>query len=105
MGLDGSNFTRVLTWEDDVAWPNALAIDYFTDRLFWADAHLDYIAHADMNGKNRHTVLAGPKVPHVFALSLFDDSLYWTDWNLKAVMTSHKFTGQNYKTLSNTTHR
>ncbi|KAF4524942.1 hypothetical protein B566_EDAN012698 [Ephemera danica] len=105
MGLDGSNFTRILTWNDDIAWPNALAIDYFTDRLFWADAHLDYIAHSDLYGKHRHNVLVGSKVPHVFALTLFDDSLYWTDWNLKALMTSHKFTGENYKTLVNTTHR
>ncbi|CAB3367800.1 Hypothetical predicted protein [Cloeon dipterum] len=105
MGLDGSNFTYLLNWEDGVAWPNALTIDYFSERLFWADAHLDYIAHVDFNGKNRHSVMAGTKVPHVFALSVFDDTLFWTDWNLKAVVRANKFTGADYKVMVNTTHR
>lgn len=59
IGMDGSNFTRILTWKDDIAWPNALTIDYFTDRIYWADAHLDYIAFADLEGRHRHIVLSG----------------------------------------------
>ncbi|XP_075155675.1 low-density lipoprotein receptor-related protein megalin [Haematobia irritans] len=105
MGMDGSNFTRILTWENDIAWPNALAIDYFTDRIYWADAHLDYIAYADLEGRHRHIVLSGAKVPHVFAISLFDDHLYWSDWNLKAIARANKFTGANFTVLRNTTHR
>lgn len=105
MGMDGSNFTRILTWEDDIAWPNALTIDYFTDRIYWADAHLDYIAFADLEGRHRHIVLSGNKVPHVFALTLFDDYLYWTDWNLKAISRANKYTGKDLQLLRNTTHR
>lgn len=105
MGMDGSNFTRILTWEQDIAWPNALTIDYFTDRIYWADAHLDYIAFTDLEGRNRHIVLSGAKVPHVFALSVFDDYVYWTDWNLKAILRANKFTGNDIQTLRNTTHR
>jgi len=105
MGMDGSNFTRILTWEQDIAWPNALTIDYFTDRIYWADAHLDYIAFTDLEGHNRHIVLSGAKVPHVFALSVFDDYVYWTDWNLKAIMRANKFNGKDLQTLRNTTHR
>lgn len=105
MGMDGSNFTRILTWEQDIAWPNALTIDYFTDRIYWADAHLDYIAFTDLEGHNRHVVLSGAKVPHVFALSVFDDYVYWTDWNLKAIMRANKFNGKDLQTLRNTTHR
>ncbi|XP_055683188.1 low-density lipoprotein receptor-related protein 2 [Lutzomyia longipalpis] len=105
MGMDGSNFSRILTWEDDIAWPNALTIDYFTDRIYWADAHLDYIAFADLEGRHRHIVLSGNQVPHVFALTLFDDWLYWSDWNLKAIRRANKFTGQNLQTIRNTTHR
>lgn len=43
MGLDGSNFTRIVLYQNKLVWPNALTIDYFSDKLFWADAHLDYI--------------------------------------------------------------
>jgi len=94
--MDGSNFTRILTWEDDIAWPNALTIDYFTDRIYFADAHLDYIASTDLEGHHRHIVLSGQKVPHVFAVTLFDDFLYWTDWNMKAISKANKFTGRSY---------
>ncbi|CAH0730104.1 unnamed protein product, partial [Brenthis ino] len=105
LGMDGSNFTAILNWEDDIAWPNALTIDYLTDRIYWADAHLDYIGSADLEGRHRHIVLSGSKVPHVFALSLFDDEIYWTDWNLKAISKANKHSGENLTTLRNTTHR
>lgn len=105
MGMDGSNFTRILTWENDIAWPNALTIDFFTERIYFADAHLDYIAFTDLEGRHRHIVLSGSKVPHVFALTLFDDMLYWTDWNLKAILRANKFTGKDLQTIRNTTHR
>ncbi|XP_048506028.1 low-density lipoprotein receptor-related protein 2 isoform X2 [Athalia rosae] len=105
IGMDGSNFTRILTWEDDIAWPNALTIDYFTNRIFWADAHLDYIAFADLEGHHRRVVLSGSSVPHVFAITVFDDSIFWTDWNLKAIFKAEKFSGEHLTLLRNTTHR
>ena len=86
LGMDGTNFTRIVTYEERLAWPNALTIDYMTDKLFWADAHLDYIAYSDFDGKNRRYVFQDVlKVPHVFAVTVFDDFIFWTDWNLKAI--------------------
>ena len=41
MGMDGSNATRLVT--DKLGWPNALTIDFETNRIWWADAHLDWI--------------------------------------------------------------
>lgn len=105
IGMDGSNFSRVLGFEDKIIWPNALTFDFFADRIYWADAHLDYIAFADLDGRNRHEVMRGTKVPHVFAITVFDDYIYWTDWNLKAILRAHKFTGEDLEFLRNTTHR
>ncbi|XP_073976140.1 low-density lipoprotein receptor-related protein megalin isoform X3 [Rhodnius prolixus] len=105
MGMDGSNMTRILTHENDLAWPNALTIDYFSDRIYWADAHLDYIASVDFEGHHKHTILSGEKVPHVFAITLFEDYIYWTDWNIKGISRANKFNGQDLKILRNTTHR
>jgi len=99
--MDGSNFTQILTHENDIAWPNALTIDYFTESIYWADAHLDYIASADLEGRHKHIVLSGESVPHVFALTLFDNELFWTDWNLKAIVKSNKFTGNNKHGVAN----
>ncbi|XP_013773508.1 low-density lipoprotein receptor-related protein 2-like isoform X2 [Limulus polyphemus] len=105
IGLDGSNFSRLITYEDKLVWPNALTIDYFSNKIFWADAHLDYIEFADLDGKNRHTVIHGKTVPHVFSLSIFDDVMYWTDWNMKGLYKALKFTGENIQVLRNTSHR
>ena len=88
-----------------MAWPNALTIDYFTDKIWWADAHLDYIAYSDFNGDHIKYVLKANKAPHVFALSVFDDNLYWSDWNLKAIVKANKFSGADMTILRNTTHR
>ncbi|XP_015909717.1 low-density lipoprotein receptor-related protein 2 isoform X1 [Parasteatoda tepidariorum] len=105
MGMDGANFSRIVLYENKLVWPNALTIDYFSDKIFWADAHLDYIEFADLDGRNRHVVLSGNSVPHVFALSVFDNFIYWTDWNLKGVFRADKFTGEHLQVLRNTSHR
>ena len=41
IGMDGKNFSRIITTK--LGWPNGLAIDFITDRIWWCDAHLDYI--------------------------------------------------------------
>ena len=102
IGMDGdaSTFTHILatTNGDNIAWPNALAIDFFTDRLWYADAHLDYIAYCDFNGENVKYMLKSPdQIKHVFALSILDDTLFWSDWNRKAILSAQKFTGENIK--------
>uniref|UniRef100_T1IUN7 EGF-like domain-containing protein n=1 Tax=Strigamia maritima TaxID=126957 RepID=T1IUN7_STRMM len=103
LGLDGSNMKKLITYENKLVWPNALTIDYFSDKIFWADAHLDYIECADFDGKNRHEILN--HVPHVFSITVFDDYMYWTDWNMKGIQKAHKYTGRDHVTLRNTTHR
>ena len=107
IGMDGSNMTRIVatTQGDKLAWPNALTIDYFSEKIWWADAHLDYIAFSDFDGNNKKMVLEGNSVPHVFAITIMDDYIYWTDWNKKAILKAHKFTGNDYTVLRNTTHR
>lgn len=49
-GMDGSD--RRIIVNSSLGWPNALTISYATKELFWADAHQDYIAHADLDGNN-----------------------------------------------------
>lgn len=49
-GMDGSDQQIIVN--ASLGWPNALTIDYVTNQLFWADAHQDYIAYSDLDGKN-----------------------------------------------------
>jgi len=41
MSMDGKNPVRLITKK--LGWPNALTMDYETNKLWWADAHLDWI--------------------------------------------------------------
>lgn len=41
IGMNGENASKVIT--NKLGWPNALAVDIVNDRLWWGDAHLDYI--------------------------------------------------------------
>ncbi len=42
MNGDPNTFTRIVSTVggDNLAWPNALTVDYFTNKIWWADAHL-----------------------------------------------------------------
>ncbi|KAL3854471.1 hypothetical protein ACJMK2_013739, partial [Sinanodonta woodiana] len=101
MGMDGSNATKLITKK--LGWPNGLTIDYETDRLWWADAHLDFIEFASADGTGRSIVRQG--IPHPFAITVFEDWMYWSDWNHLSIERANKYTGKDYKILQNTTHR
>lgn len=51
LGLDGRYFTRLVT--EKIQWPNALTVDYTTDRVYWGDAREDRIESVSWNGTNR----------------------------------------------------
>lgn len=85
-------------------WPNALAIDAYAERLFFGDAKLDYIAMADLDGKNMRKILT-ERMDHIFSLAVGDRSLYWSDWGHKQVHRVDKFTGRNMETLATFIHR
>uniref|UniRef100_A0A671UNK4 Low density lipoprotein receptor-related protein 2b n=1 Tax=Sparus aurata TaxID=8175 RepID=A0A671UNK4_SPAAU len=101
-GMDGTNVSAIITTK--LEWPNALTIDYTTNKIFFADSHLNFLDFADMDGQNRHRAIAGT-LPHVFAVSLFEDWVYWTDWNTHAVEKAHKYTGEERTLMGNNTHR
>ncbi|XP_047465711.1 low-density lipoprotein receptor-related protein 2 [Mugil cephalus] len=101
-GMDGTNVSAIITTK--LEWPNALTIDYTTNKIFFADSHLNFLDFADMDGQNRHRAIAG-KLPHVFAVSLFEDWVYWTDWNTHTVEKAHKYTGEQRTIMGNNTHR
>lgn len=66
--MDGSGRQVIVT--SKVYWPNGLALDYTTRRLYFADAYLKYIDYCDYDGRNRHQVLASDMVRWVCARSV-----------------------------------
>ncbi|KAL8579462.1 hypothetical protein ACOMHN_026827 [Nucella lapillus] len=102
--MDGSE--RKIIIQDNLAWPNALTIDYVTSTIFWADGNLDYIGMAGIDGSRRRTVIGlGFLVPHVFAMTTFESRLYWTDWEKDSIMFADKFSGNHTKNLTTLAHR
>ncbi|CAL4127391.1 unnamed protein product, partial [Meganyctiphanes norvegica] len=83
-GMDGDPKTRKVIINSDIHWPNGLTVDYEDEVIYWADAHLSYIASADFEGKRR-TKVVEEKLPHPFALTYFNHTLYWTDWETNAI--------------------
>lgn len=102
VGMDGRNVSAVV--KSKLVWPNALTIDYTTNKIFFADSHLNFLDFADMDGQNRHRAIAGT-LPHVFAVTLFEDWVYWTDRNTHTVEKAHKYTGEERTNMGNNTHR
>ncbi|XP_076445601.1 prolow-density lipoprotein receptor-related protein 1-like [Babylonia areolata] len=104
LSMDGSERKTII--QDNLAWPNALTIDYVTATIFWADGNLDYIGMAGIDGSRRRTVIGlGFLVPHVFAMTTFENRLYWTDWEKDSIMYADKFSGNNTKNLTTLAHR
>lgn len=40
-GMDGRNVSAIITTK--LEWPNALTIDYTTNKIFFADSHLNFL--------------------------------------------------------------
>ncbi|RCN53216.1 Low-density lipoprotein receptor domain class A [Ancylostoma caninum] len=104
MALDGSPELAdpiVKLAENDLGWPNALTIDYYSGRLFWGDAHLNEIGFMDLDGGGRRHIPA-QRTSHVSSMVVFDDYLYWSDWNLREVVRCDKWTGKNETVIKKT---
>ena len=81
--MDGKNSTILAnrTW---VTWPNALAIDYTNQVLYWGDAQRDLIGRVSTDGSdigiiaNLTAILQ--KSNHPWAMSYYNGHIYWSDW-------------------------
>jgi low density lipoprotein-related protein 2 len=76
--MDGTNRTAIVTTK--LFWPNGLTIDLIKERLYFADAHLDYIESCDYFGQKRVQILANDLLMHhPHGLAFFENNLFWVD--------------------------
>uniref|UniRef100_A0A5S6QUQ5 EGF-like domain-containing protein n=1 Tax=Trichuris muris TaxID=70415 RepID=A0A5S6QUQ5_TRIMR len=83
IAMDGSSMNVV--HKDKLVWPNAVAIDYVRDRLYWVDAKYRLIESSRLDGTDRK-VLSSSGILHPFDMTVFDDRVFWSDWSSKAIM-------------------
>lgn len=55
-GMDSSS--RIVIISSNLTWPNGLAIDYETKRLYWADAGMKTIEYGNFDGSDRQVKAA-----------------------------------------------
>jgi low density lipoprotein-related protein 2 len=92
--MDGSNRTAIITTK--IFWPNGLAIDLSRERLYFADAHLDYIESCDYQGKQRTILLANDLgLHHPHSLSFFEDHIFWVDRGHRQLIKTSRFNTRN----------
>ena len=96
--MDGSN--RSVIHSTNLIWPNALALDYPVQVLYWADARLDKIESSNVDGSNRR-VIVSTGVNHPFGITLFEDKLYFSDWVVRDILLTNKSGGQAVQPLTN----
>lgn len=58
--MDGSE--RKVLVDTKIYWPNTLALDLSTKRVYFADSKLDFIDFVNYDGTNRQHVLSSDKV-------------------------------------------
>ncbi|CAG2178352.1 unnamed protein product, partial [Oppiella nova] len=96
--LDGEN-VKVLFNETVVSWPNGIAVDYLTNKIYWVDAKRDYIASADFEGHHLTYISEGDSTPHPFALGVFKNYIYFDDWNLQQIILMNKNDGSDRRVI------
>lgn len=68
------------------------ALDYTTNRVYFADSKLDYIDFVNYDGSGRTQVLASAKfVQHPHAMAIFEDMIYYSDRRLQRLQFYPKY--------------
>ena len=101
ISMDGNNSTRKALHSTNLAWPNALTIDYTTQTLYWADAQLNKIESSNVDGSNR-ALLTTNLILHPFGITYHNGYLYWSDWQTDQITMTHVSAPDNVTVLVST---
>jgi hypothetical protein len=81
--MDGSNHT--VLHNTSLWWPNALVVDYDSQKLYWMDAALDKLETSSVDGSERR-LLSQTHIYSPFSMTYLGGSLFWSDWTLNAIL-------------------
>ena len=87
---DGSDRTRLKT--TNLKFPNGLAIDFNTHKLYWCDARTNVIGRMNFDGSLSQVLYRS--LSHPFGLDVHHDQLYWTDWKKTSIFQGSKYGGR-----------
>ncbi|KAK2708068.1 hypothetical protein QYM36_015679, partial [Artemia franciscana] len=97
--LDGSDPQKIVIGE--VGWPNGITVDYQIERIYWADAKLDFIASADLDGsKMKKITQQAGTTNHPFGVAVYKTVVYWNDWHSNAIYVADKYHGSGIRPVA-----
>lgn len=79
--MDGSD--RQVFVETELALPNGLTIDYYTQNICWGDAGMNRIECIRSDGVGRRIITED--APYPFDVALYGNTIYWSDWTINGV--------------------
>ncbi|KAI7794159.1 putative prolow-density lipoprotein receptor-related protein 1 [Triplophysa rosa] len=105
--MDGT--LRQTLVHENIQWPTGLAVDYFNERLYWADVKLSIIGSVRLDGSDPVVAVSNIKnnLLHPFSIDIFEDYIYGVTYTKNMVFRVNKFgrgpaenltTGMNHAT-------
>ncbi|XP_041433100.1 low-density lipoprotein receptor-related protein 2 isoform X2 [Xenopus laevis] len=88
---DGSHLQPIVN--TSLGWPNGLAMDWNSLRLYWVDAFFDKVEHSTFDGLDRQTLSRITQMTHPFGLTIYGGYAYITDWRLGGIVRVRKYDG------------
>lgn len=92
--MDGNDRRTIIS--SSLSQPNGITIDYYSEKIYWADSDLDKIEYANYDGSSRTTLeTARSGLEYPFSLTVANNLLFWTDWDTNKVYVTHKVHGSD----------
>ncbi|XP_028269129.1 very low-density lipoprotein receptor [Parambassis ranga] len=95
-GMDGSERRAVVN--SSLGWPGGVAVDTFSDRIYWTDERLRAIGSSTLDGEDIQ-ILEMKETTNPFSVAVFNDVLYWSDAKKRVVQAAHKISGKKRQVL------
>ncbi|XP_063955134.1 low-density lipoprotein receptor-related protein 1-like [Lytechinus pictus] len=92
--MDGTHLETIV--EENLAQPTSIAIDYVSERLYWADSKMRLIESSDLDGGDRVPVVTFPHTGgSPFSIDIFEDRIYGSTKNPYQLFRVGKFGHQS----------
>lgn len=96
--MDGSSNESIVA--SDIIWPNGIAIDYISERLYWTEGYFNWIETSDLNGEDRKQLLSDPGA-HLKSIFVDSQFIYYTGYNRQSVVRINKTSETEVRVMKN----
>ena len=91
--LDGTNPVTLVTGLGDIF---GIAIDFSSQRLYWADRYFQMIRSSDLEGHGVQTVYQLEHRPGPLGVAVVGNRVYWSTWGSHKLQSGSKLGGDHH---------